>query len=236
MRQDQRGAPTATEVVILVHGLWLGGWVCRLLGHRLHGEDFRVKYFSYPSMRDSLSANAARLTRFARSIDAPTLHFVGHSLGGLVVARSQIDHPDPRPGRVVLLGSPFAGSNAAARLESSRIGAALLGRSIREWLLDRPQAWSGPRELGVIAGCGRIGMGRIIAPDLARPNDGVVAVAETRVPGAADHLVLPVSHTAMLASRRVAEESAHFLRNGRFRHEAEDERREKLGQALPEQQ
>ena len=141
-----------------------------------------------------------------------------------------------RPGRVVLLGSPFAGSNAAARLEASRIGTALLGRSIREWLLDRPQAWSGPRELGVIAGCGRIGMGRIIAPDLARPNDGVVAVAETRVPGAADHLVLPVSHTAMLASRRVAEESAHFLRNGRFRHEAEDERREKLGQALPEQQ
>jgi pimeloyl-ACP methyl ester carboxylesterase len=207
-------------VVFLVHGLWLGGWVCSLLGHWLHVCGYRVVRFSYPSIRETLSVNAARLARLAQSIDARTVHFVGHSLGGLVALRSQIDHPDHRPGRIVLIGSPFGGSQAAARLETHRLGHALLGRSLRDWMADRPAAWNGPRELGVIAGSGRIGMGRFIAPDLARPNDGVVTVVETRAPGATDHLVLPVSHTEMLASRRVADETARFLQNGRFHHDA----------------
>lgn len=217
---DKRAAESApeAEAVILVHGLWLGGWVCSLLGHWLQLSGFRVVRFSYPSTREALSANAARLARFAQSVDARTVHFVGHSLGGLVALRSQIDRPERRPGRIVLIGSPFGGSHAATRLESHRLGHALLGRSLREWMADRPAAWSGLRELGVIAGSGRIGIGRFIAPDLARPNDGVVTVEETRVPGAADHLVLPVSHTAMLASRDVADETAHFLLQGRFRH------------------
>lgn len=219
MSAEISGAPAGPEAVILVHGLWLGGWVCGLLGHWLRAAGFRVERFSYPSTRETLSANAARLARFARSIDAPAVHFVGHSLGGLVAARSQIDDPDPRPGRIVLIGSPYGGSHAAARLGSRRFGPALLGRSLREWMSSRPAAWSGRRELGVIAGSGRIGIGRFVAPDLARPNDGVVAVEETRVAGAADHIVLPVSHTAMLASRRVAGEAAHFLRHGRFRHD-----------------
>lgn len=208
------------ETVVLVHGLWLGGWVCSLLGHWLHQSGYQVERFSYPSTRESLTANAARLSRFAQSIDTRVLHFVGHSLGGLVAAKSQIDHPDRRPGRIVLLGSPFGGSYAASRLESRRLGHALLGRSLREWLIDRPATWRGPRELGVIAGSGRIGMGRFVAPELPRPNDGVVTADETRVPGAADHILLPVSHTAMLASRIVADETAHFLRHGRFRHDA----------------
>jgi pimeloyl-ACP methyl ester carboxylesterase len=207
------------ETVVLVHGLWLGGWVCSLLGRWLHQSGFQVERFSYPSTRKSLTANAARLSRFAQSIDAPVLHFVGHSLGGLVAAKSQLDHPDRRHGRIVLLGSPFGGSHAASRLASRRVGHAMLGRSLREWLTDRPAAWRGARELGAIAGTGRIGMGRFVAPELPRPNDGVVTVDETRVPGAADHILLPVSHTGMLASRIVADETAHFLRHGRFRHD-----------------
>lgn len=206
------------ESVVLVHGLWLGGWVCSLLDHWLHAAGFRVHRFSYPSTRETLSANAARLARFTNAIEAPVLHFVGHSLGGLVAVKSQIDHPDRRPGRMVLIGSPFAGCQAAMRLEPHALGHALLGRSLREWLTERPAVWNGPRQLGVIAGTGRIGMGRIIAPHLPRPNDGVVTVEETRVQGAADHIVLPVSHTGMLASRRVADEAARFLRHGHFRH------------------
>lgn len=210
-----------TEAVVLVHGLWLGGWVCSLLDRWLHAAGFAVHRFSYPSTRETLSANAARLSRFANAIDAPALHFVGHSLGGLVALKSQIDHPERRPGRIVLVGSPFAGCQSAERLAEHALGHALLGRSLREWLTERPAAWRGPRQLGVIAGTGRIGMGRLIVPQLPRPNDGVVTVAETRVPGAADRIVLPVSHTAMLASRRVAEETAHFLRQGRFLHASE---------------
>ena len=68
---------------------------------------------------------------------------------------------------------------------------------------------------GVIAGDRAFGMGRLIGP-LPKPNDGTVTVAETRLPGATDHIVLPVTHLSMLWSGAVADEVIAFLRDGRF--------------------
>jgi len=63
-----------------------------------------------------------------------------------------------------------------------------------------------------------IGLGRIVAPDLAAPNDGVVAVSETEVPQARDHIVLDVNHTGMLLSRQVVQQACAFIRAGKFLH------------------
>lgn len=79
-------------------------------------------------------------------------------------------------------------------------------------------------EIGAIAGTRRLGVGMAFAR-LDNPNDGVVTVAETRLPGLADHLVLPVSHSGMLFSARVAREVCAFLRAGRFASRAAAERR-----------
>jgi hypothetical protein len=72
---------------------------------------------------------------------------------------------------------------------------------------------------GAIAGVGRVGIGRFFV-ELDEPNDGVVMVSETRVPGLSDHRVLAVSHSAMLIDRTVAHETVHFLRHGRFQDSA----------------
>jgi hypothetical protein len=80
---------------------------------------------------------------------------------------------------------------------------------------------SAPRSavaIGVLAGTRRVGLGRLV-PGLPLPNDGVVALAETRLPGAADFIALPVAHSEMLASRRCAAQIAAFLESGRFRHD-----------------
>jgi hypothetical protein len=69
---------------------------------------------------------------------------------------------------------------------------------------------------GVIAGSMSVGMGRIVARGLPVPNDGVVTIDETRLACATDHIVLPVSHSAMLLSKQVARQTAAFLNNGRF--------------------
>jgi pimeloyl-ACP methyl ester carboxylesterase len=207
------------EPVILVHGLWMGGWALTPLRLNLQRHGFEGHAFSYATMRQPLAENARCLAAFARSIGAPTLHFIGHSLGGLIVYRALLDHADLPPGRVVLLGSPFLDSYAARRFGVNPFGHTLLGASMWDWLESGAPPGGAPRELGVVAGSLGIGLGSLVAPQLPRPHDGVVAVSETRVPGAADHIVLPVTHSAMLVAASVARQACHFLRCGRFRHE-----------------
>jgi hypothetical protein len=129
--------------------------------------------------------------------------------------------PDPRLRRVVLLGTPSLGSHCARRLAAVSGLPALLGRSIMEWQSRPPDATVRPRSavaIGVLAGTCRVGLGRLV-PGLPLPNDGVVALAETRLPGAADFIILPVAHSEMLASRRCAVQIAAFLESGCFRHD-----------------
>ncbi len=204
------------EPVVLVHGLWLTGWVLAILAARLRHCGYDARLFSYASMGASLSANAAALARFAVSLDAPRVHFIGHSMGGLVILQALKMNPALRRGRTVLLGSPYGGSRSAEALARARAGRVMLGHSMMEWLRT-PRAELEGCELGVLAGRRRIGLGRLVAR-LPDPNDGVVAEAETRVPGMTDFLSLRVSHTEMLWSRNVAHQVCSFLRAGRFDH------------------
>lgn len=203
------------ETVILVHGLWVHGTVMALMRGRVTRCGYRSIAYSYPTMRLTLTENAARLAEYCRSTAAPRPHFVGHSLGGLVVLRMLECAPDIDAGRVVLAGTPFADSFAGRRLARLPGGRAALGRSLPEWLQGekhvRPDC-----EIGVIAGSFGLGLGRIIAMDMPAPHDGVVCVAETRVPGMRDHIVLKVNHTGMLLSAAVARHICEFIRHGVF--------------------
>ncbi|HET9663598.1 MAG TPA: alpha/beta hydrolase [Burkholderiales bacterium] len=206
------------ETVILVHGLWVHGLVMSLMRRRIARCGYRSECYSYPSMRRTLSENAESLARYCRGIAAARLHFVGHSMGGLVVLRMMESPREFNTGRVVLAGTPYRGSYAARRLMRLPGGRTLLGSCLPEWLgRDRPRPPT-HREIGVIAGRVGIGLGRIVAPEMTWPNDGVVAVSETEVPQASDHIVLDVNHTGMLLSRRVAEQACAFLRSGAFVH------------------
>ena len=203
--------------VILAHGLWVPGVVMRPLAARLERAGLRCHTFSYLGAGRPLEAHAARLARFARELpdQGGPAHFVGHSLGGLVILRMLENERGIAPGRVVLEGVPYRGSAAGRALAANRIGARALGRSMREWLEASPPGPCG-REVGVIAGTLGAGLGRLIARGLPVPNDGTVAVAETEFPAAADRIALPVSHTGMLVSRTVARQICAFLRDGRF--------------------
>lgn len=203
-------------VTVLVHGLWMHGVVMQVQRCYLARMGFETVCYSYPSMRLTLSENADRLAQFARSLRAQRIHWVGHSLGGLVILRMLELVPALPPGRVVLLGVPYGDGYAQRALAASRLGARLLGRSIGEWIdLKKPDTFPG-REIGVIAGSLARGLGRLVARGLPRPNDGVVTVAETELAAACDRIVLPVSHSGMLISRRVARQSGAFLRIGKF--------------------
>ena len=206
--------------VVLVHGLWVHGVLMELQRRYLARMGIDAVCYSYPSMRLTLSENADRLAQFARTLAAPRIHWVGHSLGGLVILHALEREPALPPGRVVLLGVPYRDSYAGRVLAGNTLGARALGRSMREWLDSKKTGNFPGREIGVIAGSVGVGLGRLVARGLPAPNDGVVTVVETELEAARDRIVLPVNHTGMLLSRRVAHQVGAFLRDGRFDHAA----------------
>lgn len=206
----------AREAVVLVHGLWMSGLDMVLLRRRLGHAGFRTWQFRYPSVRRSAPENARALADFGARVDAPVVHYVGHSLGGLVLLYLFRLYPPSRPGRVVLLGTPVSGSAGARGLRQRPGGRWLLGRSFRGALDGDVPAWSGQRELGVIAGTFGLGAAGLLGDRLPRPHDGTVAVAETELAGASDRLTFHASHMGLLLAPAVAEAVACFLRRGRF--------------------
>jgi pimeloyl-ACP methyl ester carboxylesterase len=207
-------------VTVYVHGLWQSGvesfWLRRILAQDLQGD---VRAFSYPSVAATAAANASALANYLTPISADRLHFIGHSLGGLVILKLFEDaamHAQLPPGRIVLLGPPVRGSRTAQNLARLPFGRQIMGIGVGEELLtSRERRWDGVRDLGVIAGDLGLGLGRLIGT-LEGASDGTVLVQETQLEGAADRIILRVSHTGMLFSAEVAHEAAAFLSTGRF--------------------
>ena len=174
----------------------------------------RVAWFSGALVAAAIVAYVA--FRFhGMHIDTPVVHFLGHSLGGLVVRTMLSQSSWQRPGRVLTLGTPHLGSHAARYLGANPALAWILGKSLRQGLDGDIPPWPGDREVATIAGDKALGAGRIV-PGLPKPNDGTVAVAETELGPDHAHVVLAVTHSSMLISRRVADYACVYLKTGRF--------------------
>lgn len=209
----------APATIVLVHGLWMSGFQLKVLQHRLESAgNFRVVPYSYPTVSGGMADHARGLLELARKQRVDELHFVGHSLGGLVILRALELTDDLPPGRAVLLGTPSQGSRAAQGV--ARVvpfGKAILGGAVNAECVDcAPREYKGHRDVGVVAGSMGVGLGRLFAT-LPGDHDGTVLVEETYLPGSKDHIVLSISHTGMLFSTEVADQAACFLRQGAFR-------------------
>lgn len=207
----------SSKIIVLVPGLWMPSSALCLQGHWLRAY-FPTYRFHYPSVRGNLTQNSRRLAAFCENFPADKIHFVSHSLGGLITLAMLREFAEIPVGRVVLLGVPVAGNEVARTLAQMRILKTLLGKSIGEWLgqINRPDILNS--EIGVIAGNKSRGAGRLFV-HIPRPNDGVVTVAESALVGAKDSIVLNVSHSGMLLSRQVAAQIGAFLKTGVFRHQ-----------------
>lgn len=206
--------PAPGRGVILIHGLWASGHEMALLGRRLRAAGLAPRRLRYHVRGRRLAVVARRLRAQIEAEPQPP-HLLAHSLGGLLLLEAVRGLAPGRLGRIVLLGCPVAGSAAAAALARRPWGRILLGRALGWGLLhpapvgdpgvpvlsiagDRPSACSPGRWL-------------LRGARLPRPNDGVVAVRETRPPWPHSARVFPVSHIGLLVSAAVAAEVAGFL-------------------------
>lgn len=206
----------SAEAVLLLHGAWMNPLVMSYLASALRREGFAAHTMGYRTMRDPIGSHLSRLANRVARIEAERVHLVGHSLGGVIVMRYLQRLADRRIRRAVLLGAPVAGCRAAA-LFSVRLGGELLmGQSLSIWREPIDVSVDSRFEIGAIGGTRALGLARVMMR-LPGPNDGVVCLEETRFPALRDHLTLPVGHTLMLISSRVARQTVSFLRTGAFR-------------------
>jgi pimeloyl-ACP methyl ester carboxylesterase len=178
---------------------------------------FATLNLSYPSRRASVEALAAQLTprvkTFAERIDGE-LHFLTHSMGGLV-AWALIARERPKNlGKVVMLAPPLGGSEIADFIATKPFLKRLFGPAIDDLTCS---AQRGPIDfpLGVVAG------DRTLNPLLSLlffrgANDGKVTVARTRLPGVADHISLPVAHPLLPWDGDALRQAVAFFREGAF--------------------
>jgi pimeloyl-ACP methyl ester carboxylesterase len=206
--------------VVLLHGLWMPGIIMRPLAARLEARGYRTHVFDYASRVRPIEVHADRLARFAReAANGAPVHFVGHSLGGLVVLAALARPDPPAVASVVLLGTPARGCMAGRRLAGAAPGRWMLGESEPLWQEGRVCRWDRRAPLGVVAGSRpSFGLGRMLGR-LPGASDGVVRLEETEVDGMDDRIVLPVGHTELIFSARVETQTAHFLARGHFNHD-----------------
>jgi pimeloyl-ACP methyl ester carboxylesterase len=204
--------------VLLVHGLWMRGITMRWLATRLRSRGFEPRTFEYFSLLQDTDAVVARLGDALR--ERPGTHVLAHSLGGLLALRAAERVGAADVGRIVCMGSPLAGSRAAATIAAKLpAGAQLVGHN-RALLESGVDHLPDDIEVGAIAGCVPHGLGGLVAR-FEGDHDGSVAVAEPRFQGLADHVVLRASHSGLLFSDPAVRQAAAFLRDGRFERDFE---------------
>lgn len=197
--------------VVLVHGLYMPSLVMWVLGERLQQAGFTPHYFGYATTRLPLRAQAARLAQFVRQRQLLPCHFVGHSLGGLLLRHLAAGYPDLLQQRVVTLGSPHQGSAAAKCLQEYY--APLLGAAWQDGLDGHVPSGGKIRAWGNIRGSRNMGAGRLLGVDAH--SDGTVALTEAVLPHS-EMLTLPCTHTGLLLDKTVARQTAYFLQHGCF--------------------
>jgi pimeloyl-ACP methyl ester carboxylesterase len=203
------------EAVVLVHGIWSNGIDLWRLRQRLSRAGYDCYMFNYHVWGKVPAKTARKLNNFVDRIEAPVVHFVGHSFGGIVILHMFDQFPFTKDGRIVLLACPVQGSAVGKRLARSPVTRWVLGQSPERGLAGDVPEWKGWQDIGIIAGTFPMGMG-MVAGGPEAPHDGTVSVSETQLKGATDFITLPVSHSGMLLSTPVAEQVITFLRAGKF--------------------
>ena len=211
------------DLVVLLHGLGRTSGSMRLLARRVEKAGYRTACIRYPGTRQPLDVLAADLEPRVHILNEAVegrVHFVTHSMGGLVVRALLARYRPAHLGRVVMLAPPHGGSEWADVLQHLRLASRLLGPNSRHLVTQKCDAAGGTfgtvdYPLGIVAGDRPVD--RVIAPWLMpRPHDGKVSVASTRLEGMADHIVLPVGHPFMPFHPLVARQAIAFLEDGAF--------------------
>lgn len=223
MTSNTSSMASEDECIIVLHGLGRTSFAMRPLANALQA-DYKVVNQGYPSRKHRIEtlADMAIKPALEQCPSASKIHFVTHSMGGILVRQFLASNRIEQLGHVVMLGPPNQGSELVDYLQST---------TVNRWLFNNGNGPAGaqlgtdenslPRRLGkvdfslgVIAG--NVSFSPLFSRTLKGEDDGKVSVEHSKVEGMSDHIVMPTSHTFMMRNTAVIAQTKHYLKHGRF--------------------
>lgn len=208
--------------LIVLHGLARSRWSMLRAAAAGRQSGYRVHNLAYPSRRRSIEKLTDWLDGavIQHRAAGTRVHFLTHSLGGILVRALLARRRPAGLGRVVMLAPPNHGSEIVDMFRRRALSAlafrALFGPAGQQLGVDGLPASLPPADypVGIIAGCRAINP--VGMPVLPQPHDGTMSVASTRLSGMADHLVVEASHGLIMWHGKALDQAMHFLAEGRF--------------------
>jgi len=212
--------PDNKEIIVLLHGLGRSNASMWLLASRLEDAGYYVQRVGYSSLNqnpdDILKDVSSQINQCCRK-HTQSVHFVGHSLGGLMVRAYLQNNKVDKLGRVVLLGTPNKGTEAADHFSNSCL-MDILGPTAKALGTDDksfPKSLKVPYyPVGIIAGEIK---SKFNDPVIPGKDDGIVSVEATKIDGMTDFIIIKTGHSMMRYNREVADQTIEFIKNGLFK-------------------
>lgn len=216
----------SSEIVILLHGIANAKIYMAPVELLLKKEGYKTLNITYPSVEQEIENLTEWLEQKLQSKDIwnkyGKVHFVAHSMGGLVsgfyLERYKDTIPAEKMGRVVMIGTPHGGSEVADFLKENQLFKWVFGPAGQQLTTqtrtaEKIKPWY---ELGIIAGKtdNSLDIGNLFINDA---HDGCVSVESTKVEGMKDHVIIPSIHYFMAWTPEIQKQVLLFLRKGQFR-------------------
>jgi pimeloyl-ACP methyl ester carboxylesterase len=213
-----------SEAIVLLHGLARTRRSMDTAGKVMAHYGYKIVNASYPSTQQSIETLATQCLRQiiqeCESAGVRKIHFLTHSLGGILIRYYLSVHSIDKLGRVVMLAPPNSGSEIVDKLGGWRLFYWLYGPA---GLQLGTSAESLPNRLGQVNfEVGIIAGDKTVNPLLSLffrdANDGKVSVSRAQADGMKDFIVRPYSHTFIMKRAEVIEQAIHFIQQGCFAH------------------